>query len=102
MENDNLKTKSNNANVLLGEVTLCVGFNAHRLKENDDYHKKECDFVKAINQEMKCNKSTLAQMVNHPEHKEWLEENEQKIVLSVIQWLGTPVGQGFLEKVAKM
>lgn len=94
--------QSNNANVLLGEVTLCVGFNAHRLKENDDYHKKECDFVKAINQEMKYNKSVLAQIVNHPEHKEWLEENEEKIVLSVIQWLGTPVGQGFLDKVAKM
>ena len=82
--------------------TLKVGFNAHRLKENDPYHKKEIDFVKAINQEIKYNNNTLAQIVNHVDHKEYLEENEEKIVLSVIQWLGTPVGQGFIEKVSKM
>lgn len=81
---------------------LMVGFNAHRLKENDDYHKKECDFVKAINDEIKSNKSTLAQIVNHPNHKEWLDENEEKVVLSVIQWLGTPVGQAFIKKVEQM
>lgn len=78
---------------------LKVGFNSHRLKENDSYHKKECDFVKAINHEMKFNNSFLAQIVNHSEHKKYLEDNEEKIVLSVIQWLGTPVGQSFLDKV---
>lgn len=31
--------------------SLKVGFNTHRLKENDPYHKKEVDFVKAINYE---------------------------------------------------
>jgi hypothetical protein len=79
-----------------------VGFNAHRLKPGDPYYKKEVDFVKAINQEIKYNKGFLAGIVNHPDHKEWLEEDQEKIVLSVIQWLGTPVGQGFLEKVSNV
>lgn len=81
---------------------LFVGFNTHRLKFNDDYHKKECDFVMAINEELKYNRNFLAQIVNHPEHKNYLDDNEEKVALSVIQWLGTPVGQGFLDKVSKM
>lgn len=81
---------------------LKIGFNVHRLQENDDYYKKECDFVKAINEEMKVNPSLLAQIVGNPMKKHWLDEGEDKIVLSVIQWLGTPVGQGFLDKVNKM
>jgi hypothetical protein len=82
--------------------TLRVGFNSHRLKEDDEYYKKECDFVKAINNEMNYNHQFLAQIVNHSLRKDYLELDEEKIVLSVIQWLGTPVGQGFLEKVSKM
>ncbi len=84
------------------KLTLKVGFNAHHLKPDDSYHKKEIDFVMAINEEIKHNNSTLSQIINHPKHKDWLEDDEEKIVLSVIQWLGTPVGQGFLEKVSKM
>jgi len=29
---------------------------------------------------------------------EFLTEREEKIVISTIQWLGSPVGQGFLEE----
>jgi hypothetical protein len=29
---------------------------------------------------------------------EYLTENEERIVLAVIQWLGTPVGQGFISE----
>lgn len=86
---------------LINETELRVGFNDHRLRANDEYYKKEIDFVKAINKEMKSNRSTLAQIVNHPDHKDWLHEHEEDIVLTVIQWLGTPVGQGFLERVRK-
>lgn len=32
--------------------------------------------------------------------KDFLSEREKSIVLSTIQWLGSPVGQGFLEKVS--
>lgn len=94
-ENKNAETTT----VLLGDTLCMVGFNSHRLKQDDTFHKKECDFVKAINEEMKLNPNTLAHIVNHGQHKEYLEEKEEKIVLSVIQWLGTPFGQGFLNKV---
>lgn len=97
-----MRLKLNPLNNMENITDLKAGFNTHRLKENDPYHKKECDFVKAINHEIKYNNNYLAQIVNNPDNKDYLEDNEEKIVLSVIQWLGTPVGQGFLEKVAKM
>lgn len=78
-----------------------VGFKEYRLKEDDLYYKKECDFVKAINEMIESNNHTLAQIVGHPT-KTWLDEDEEKIALSVIQWLGTPIGQGFLSRVSKM
>lgn len=34
-----------------------TGFNSHRLKENDPYHKKEMDFVKEINKEIEMDKN---------------------------------------------
>ena len=81
---------------------LRVGFRPHRLQVNDPYHKKEIDFVKAINDEIKRSPNYLAQVVGHPDHKDYLNEDEEKIALSVLQWLGTPVGEGFLEKVSRM
>jgi hypothetical protein len=80
-----------------------VGFNAIRLKKEDGgYFDKEINFVKAINEEMERSSTILAQIVGNPERKTWLDEHDNKVVLSVIQWLGTPVGQGFLDKVSKM
>lgn len=81
---------------------LKVGYNEHRLKSDDPYNKKECDFVQVINDEMKYNKVFLSQIVYHEGRNEYLTEHEEKIVLSVIQWLGTPVGQSIIEKVNKM
>jgi len=81
---------------------MLVGFNSHRLHKNDDYHKKEIDFVEAINAELKYDRNILAKIVRHGSHCEYLQEDEEQIVLSVIQWLGTPVGQGFLERVRKL
>ena len=49
---------------------------------------------------MNLNSSYLAQVVGNPNRKAWLTDEEEKVALSVIQWLGTPVGQGFLDKVA--
>ncbi len=80
---------------------LKTGFSTHRLQDNDPYFKKECDFVVAINNEFQFNKNQLAQIVNNPD-KKYLDEHEEKIVLSTIQWLGTPFGQSFLKEVDKM
>ena len=80
-----------------------VGFNPYRLKkENGGYFDKEINFVKAINEEMERSSTILAQIVGNPDKKTWLGEHDNKVVLSVIQWLGTPVGQNFLDKVSKM
>lgn len=80
-----------------------VGFNAHRLRnEEGGYFDIEINFVKAINDEIKRNSQCLAQIVGDPDKKYWIDERDEKVALSVIQWLGTPVGQGFLDKVSKM
>jgi len=78
-----------------------TGFNDHRLNRNDAYNEKEVAFADAINEELKHNSMFLNQIVNSREII-YLSDHEEKIVLSVIQWLGTPVGQGFLEKVNKL
>lgn len=78
--------------------TLKTGFNAHRLIPNDAYYAKEKAFVEVANREIATNGDFLSVIVNHSEHH-WLEPHEEQIVLSVIQWLGTPVGQSFLSKV---
>jgi len=83
------------------ERELKTGFNSHRLIKDDPYYAKEIAYVEAINNEFKYSHNYLAQIVNHPEHKMYLTEDEEKIALSVIQWLGTPVGQGFIHKVEK-
>lgn len=33
---------------------------------------------------------------NQNQPKEWLSEKEEGICVNIIQWLGSPVGQGFL------
>ena len=76
-----------------------VGFHPYRLKKDDEYYKKEIAFVEAINEELRLNSSFLARVVKRDVDSPYLDENELKVAMSVIQWLGTPVGQGFLEKV---
>lgn len=77
-----------------------VGFNSHRLVDGDPYYAEEINFVEKINDEMKFSTNMLAGIVRHGERKgyNYLTEDEEKIVMSVIQWLGTPVGVGFLYK----
>ena len=78
-----------------------VGYNTHRLVENDPYYEKEIAFVEEINKELHYNSSFLKQIVRKPTGHNYLTEEEEKVALSVIQWLGTPVGQGFINKVMK-
>jgi len=84
------------------EPDLRIGFRSHRLQINDPYFKKEIDFVKAVNDEIKKDPQFLAQLVGKEGHKNYLNENDERVALSIIQWLGTPVGQIFLEKVSRM
>lgn len=76
-----------------------VGFNSHRLREDDPYYAEEILFVEKINKMMEFSDNFLATLVHHNDGKKYvyLDDNEEKVALSIIQWLGTPVGVGFLE-----
>ncbi len=81
---------------------LKTGYKTHRLQPNDPYYRKEINFVKQINEDMKHDPNCLSNIVGKPLPKDYLTGEEEKAVLSVIQWLGTPVGQNFLERVSKL
>lgn len=77
-----------------------TGFNAHRLKENDEYHKDEVTFHKLANEKQMIRMWDMiifgaeTNALTHP--KDYLSDRERQIVGGVIQWLGTPVGINFL------
>lgn len=75
-----------------------TGLNSHRLIKDDPYHAKEVAFVEQINKELGYNDMFLNQICDSS-GKTYLTEREEQVALSIIQWLGTPVGQGFLDKV---
>lgn len=78
------------------------GFKDYRLKENDDYYKDEVNALKVFNEDhieyvdliVFGQKGGSFMKPNNN-----LSEREEKIVLGVIQWLGTPVGKSFINKV---
>lgn len=76
------------------------GFKEYRLIEGDDYYKEEIKALEIFNR-------------GHLEHadlivfgqkagadfltpNDYLSDREERIVLGVIQWLGTPTGLGFI------
>jgi len=79
-----------------------LGNNTHRLLENDPYHKKEIDFVVLMNREInyRGNHGFIKNIVNPLGHT--ISEIEEKAAMSVIQWLGTHVGQEFIKEANKM
>lgn len=88
---------------------LKIGYKPHRLIENDPYYAKEIAYVEEINKELSYNSDFLRLIVGKNPTKDYLDrldydyltEDEEKVALSLIQWLGTPVGEGFLESVKK-
>jgi len=73
-----------------------TGYNLHRLKEDDPYHKDEVRIAKMMDQEMRRNPDFIGRILN-TDHYITTEEQE-KIALSVFQWLGTPVGKAFINQ----
>lgn len=78
------------------------GFKEYRLKDNDKYYKDEINALKVFNEDH----ITYADLivfgqkgVTSMEANDNLSEREEKIVLGVIQWLGTPVGKSYIKKV---
>lgn len=80
-----------------------TGFKDYRLKANDEYYAEEIKAVEVFNQRTYIENIDLIVFGQKPgtsmEANDNLTERERKIVLSTIQWLGTPVGQGFLEEI---
>ncbi len=79
-----------------------VGNSPHRLVEDDPYYADEVRLNKTFNEY--CNKKVFfggnfwdymsGSTNNSPTRS--LTEEELKLVATVIQWLGTPCGKGFL------
>lgn len=77
------------------------GFKEHRLKKDDKYYEKEIKALEIFNQDHLKDASLIVfgqEDGKSMTPKEYLTEREEKIVLGVIQWLGTPVGQGFINQ----
>lgn len=78
------------------------GFNKHRHASNPKEKELHDKFKKDFIEGDRCSVDTINRLVfGHPENSiepnDYLTNRERQIVLSTIQWLGSPVGQGFLE-----
>lgn len=79
-------------------------FKPYRLKEDDNYYNLEVKYVKQFEKEFSKNRRIDLMVFGQKEGtsmepNDYLTDREMKIVLSTIQWLGTPVGQGFIKEV---
>lgn len=79
-----------------------VGFSKHRLIRDDPYHAKECKLHDTFNLFIKRDKRfwdfMLGTNSSGTRPADYLSNRELRIVATTIQWLGTPVGQGFLRE----
>jgi len=80
-----------------------VGFNIFRLQQDDSFFEDEVLFNSLFNEYMAYSHNRnfwdyLFGASDRQEPLDTLSERELKIVASVIQWLGTPVGTQFLHK----
>lgn len=77
------------------------GFKEYRLKKDDKYYSEEIKALEIFNRDH-INHSDLIVFGQKEgtsmEPNDRLSDREEKIVLGVIQWLGTPVGRGFLNE----
>lgn len=73
------------------------GYGTHRLKRDDKYH---ADEVRLSDEFAKMNgeyPNLLEQIVfGNDTHCVMLDDHEKRLAATIIQWLGTPVGKGFM------
>lgn len=77
------------------------GFKEYRLKKDDKYYAKEIKSLEIFNKDYLGDASFIVfgQKEGHSfTPTDYLSEREEKIVLGLIQWLGTPVGQSFIRE----
>lgn len=85
------------------DITLpYTGWNTHRLRK-DGYHDQEVLLHKLVNAEDMQRQWDLIVFgqkdgVGPAQPRAHLNSNDKKIIGSILQWLGTPVGESFLER----
>ena len=72
-------------------------FKAHRFENNLQEKVFVDEFIKLHSQNLDPDMIVFGHQSNSMIPKDYLSDREENIVLSVIQWLGSPVGQGFLD-----
>lgn len=72
-------------------------FKEHRFTNNPKEKIFVDEFIKQHNHGVDPDLIVFGQKGNSMSPKDYLSDREKDIVLSVIQWLGSPVGQGFLD-----
>jgi hypothetical protein len=76
------------------------GYKTHRFEKNPIEQKLHDTFIKDNNREGYCDMDLI--VFGHPHDsllpRDYLTDKEKKIVISTVQWLGSPVGQEFLSK----
>ena len=72
-------------------------FKEHRFARNPQERVFVEEFVKQFGKGVSTSLIVFGHPTNSLSPKEYLTEREQDIVLSTIQWLGSPVGEGFLQ-----
>lgn len=77
------------------------GLSPHRLKDNPE-EKRFAEAWAKWNREGPGGRTTLAHLLDtRPErsgHPPYVSINDQTVAATVVQWLGSPVGQVFLEE----
>jgi hypothetical protein len=84
---------------------MIFGYNHKRIENTDPYHDKERKYLKVFNDMIENETFNIDYLtgtsqvsgISGPNH--FLTREESKLVATVIQWLGTPIGQSFIKKV---
>ena len=74
----------------------------HRLRPEDSYYQKEVVYLSVFENMLKSGFKIDyfgGMKSNGMDATRYLNEDEKALVATVIQWLGTPVGQGYLKEV---
>lgn len=74
-----------------------TGLKAYRLSDDGPSSDREKAFAEQWQQEQ--NQDLLAYLLGESNHKGEVSERDAQVAATVIQWLGTSVGQAFVEKV---
>lgn len=78
------------------------GYKEYRLNKDDNYYAKEIKALEIFNRDhlKEADLIVFGQKDNSfMQANDTLSEREERIVLGLIQWLGTPVGQGFISAI---